>query len=92
MQIQILKAKNGEDTASVDGHFLHSNYAPKKEAERFVENLLLPYTPSSIIISEPALSYTAEYFRKRFPDIKLGAIRYCSDFSAYNSGFLLYTL
>ena len=87
MQIQILKAKNGEDTASVDGHFLHSNYAPKKEAERFVENLLLPYTPSSIIISEPALSYTAEYLRKRFPDIKLGAIRYCSDFSAYNSGF-----
>ena len=87
MQIQILKAKNGEDTASVDGHFLHSNYAPKKEAERFVENLLLPYTPSSIIISEPALSYTAEYLRKRFPDIKLGAIRYCNDFSAYNSGF-----
>ena len=87
MQIQILKAKNGEDTASVDGHFLHSNYAPKKEAERFVENLKLPYTPSSIIISEPALSYIAEYLRKKFPGIKLGVIRYNSFFSSYNSAF-----
>ena len=39
MKITIQKAKNGEDTATADGHFLHSNYAPVKEAQRFVENL-----------------------------------------------------
>ena len=87
MEIIIQKAKNGEDTATADGHFLHSNYAPEKEAERFVQNLSLPYNPSSIIITEPALSYSAKALRKRFPDIKLGAIRYTPEFSEYDSFF-----
>ena len=69
MNITIQKAKNGEDTAIIDGHFLHSNYAPLKEAERFAENLSLPYTPSSIIITEPGLSYCADFIRKKIPDI-----------------------
>ena len=56
MKVTIQKAKNGEDTALIDGHFLHSNYAPVKEAERFVENLTIPYSASSIIIIEPGLS------------------------------------
>ena len=34
MNITIQKAKNGEETACTEGHFLHSNYAPKKEAEQ----------------------------------------------------------
>ena len=87
MKVIIQKAKNGEETVSIDGHFLHSNYAPEKEAERFVENLTLPYTPKSIIISEPGLSYAAEYLKARFPDIKIGVIRYTDSFEEYNSKF-----
>ncbi len=87
MEITIQKAKNGEETACAGGHFLHSNYAPVKEAERFAENLQLPYTPSSIILTEPGLSYTAEALRKRFPHTKIGAIRYSKAFEKYNSKF-----
>ena len=87
MKITIQKAKNGEETALADNHFLHSNYAPQKEAERFVENISIPYTPSAIIISEPALSYITVFLRNKFPDIKLGAIRYTDSFNAYNKDF-----
>ena len=87
MKIIIQKAKNGEDTACAEGHFLHSNYAPVKEAQRFVENLKLPYQPSSIIITEPGLSYCAEFLRKTFPFIKIGAIRYSDSFCEYDKYF-----
>ena len=87
MEITIQKAKNGEDTALADGHFLHSNYAPVKEAQRFVENLTLPFIPKIIIVLEPALSYAADFLRTRFQNIKLGVIRYQKDFEQYNSKF-----
>ena len=87
MNIIIQKAKNGEDTALAENLFLHSNYAPSREAERFVENLNIPYTPSSIIITEPGLSYIAAPLKKKYPDIKLGAIRYTEDFSSFNKSF-----
>ena len=87
MNISIQKAKNGEETVSVDGHFLHSNYAPQKEAERFVENLQLPYKPSLLILTEPGLSFTAQFLRTKFPELKIGVIRYIKDFENYNSAF-----
>ena len=87
MKVTIQKAKNGEETAIFENHFLHSNYAPLKEAERFVENLQPPYLPSLIIITEPALSYAAVFLKKRFPEAKLGAIRYSNSFEKYNKDF-----
>ena len=87
MKITIQKAKNGENTALADGHFLHSNYAPVKEAQRFVENLTFPFTPKIIILLEPALSYSAYFFKERFPNIKLGVIRYEKAFEEYNYKF-----
>ena len=51
MKITIQKAKNGEETALVENHFLHSNYSPVKEAERFTQALVLPYAASKIIIT-----------------------------------------
>ena len=87
MKISIQKAKNGEDTALADGHFLHSNYAPVKEAQRFAENLTLPFKAEKLIILEPALSYAADYIRARFPDLKIGAVRYEKAFAQFNSKF-----
>lgn len=87
MKIFIQKAKNGEETALAEGLYLHSNYAPEKEAQRFVENLSLPYTPSSIIITEAALSYTGIFLKAKFPELRIGVIRYTSFFEKYNSKF-----
>ncbi len=87
MQLSIIKAKNGEDTAAFENCFLHSSYAPSKEAQRFVDALKLPYTPKAIIITEPALSYVAPLLRKKFENIKLGVIRYSDFFEKYNSNF-----
>ena len=87
MKIIIQNAKDGEETAIAEGFYLHSNYAPKKEAQRFVENLSLPYNPSVIIITEPALSYAADFLRNRFPGLRIGVIRYSNYFEKYNSKF-----
>lgn len=87
MTAVIQKAKNGEDTALLNDIFIHSNYNPSREAERFVENQQLPYIPQNIIISEPGLSYIVPFFKKRFPNTKIGVIRYIPDFNSYNDGF-----
>ncbi len=87
MQFSIQTAKNGEETASIDNCFLHSSYAPSKEAERFVQTLEIPFKPESIVITEPALSYVVPFLRQAFPDVRLGVIRYTEFFEKYNSGF-----
>lgn len=87
MQFSIQTAKNGEETASIDNCFLHSSYAPSKEAERFVQTLEIPFKPESIVITEPALSYVVPFLRQAFPDVRLGVIRYTKFFENYNSGF-----
>ena len=87
MDIIIQNAKDGDETAIAEGFYLHSNYAPRKEAQRFVENLTIPYTPSAIIITEPALSYAADFLRNKFPELRIGVIRYSDYFEKYNSKF-----
>jgi len=37
VEIQYLKAKNGENTIKINQYFLHSNYNPSKEAKTFIE-------------------------------------------------------
>ena len=87
MNIEIRKAKNGEDTAAADNMLLHSSYAPSREAERFVQNLTFPFLPQIIILIEPALSYSAPLIKEKFPQIKLGVVRFNSVFNQYNSSF-----
>ena len=84
MEIKFQKAKNEELTALIDGHFIHSNYAPSKEAQRFVDNLKIPFLPSWIIILEPALCYAVDFFKQKFPDIKIAGVRYTSQFSEFD--------
>lgn len=83
--ITFATAKNGENICIKDGYPLHSNYNPSREAERFVSTIDTDYEPSWIIITEPALSYTAAFLRLRFPDTKLCSIRFCKDFSDYDN-------
>ncbi len=87
MQITFQTAKNGEATALADNVYLHSSYAPSREAERFAQGLNFPYKPQIIIITEPALSYSAKFIREKFNNAQIGVIRYVKDFEKYNSNF-----
>lgn len=76
------KARDGSSICSTNGVQLHSAYNPIKEAQRFVSALVPPFEPAFVVITEPALSYTAQFLRQRFPQARLFAVRYCDDFNA----------
>ncbi len=85
MSIDFIQAKNGTLTCRENNIFLHSSYAPETEAERFTNNLQIDFKPVYIVIIEPALSYPAAYLRKKYPDAKIGAVRFSSEFTKYDS-------
>lgn len=85
--MNITIAKNGQKTAQINGFFLHSSYNPQAEAKRFVENITLPFNCKYILITEPALSYIADFFKEKFPEKKIFCIRYTDDFNEYNKNF-----
>ena len=85
--ISFATAKNGSKTCIKDGFPLHSSYNPEKEAERFAATLEVPFEPSWIIITEPALSYPAQFLRQKFPNTKICAIRFCKDFIDYDKNW-----
>ena len=85
MNIVFEKASNGETTCSADKVRLHSYYNPGKEASRFVEQTHCLFNPKYILVTEPALSYTADFFRKKFPSVILCCIRFTNDFNETNS-------
>jgi hypothetical protein len=63
---------------------LHSIYNPENEAARFVQNLpdgVYRY----IVVTGPALSYCAPFFRKRFPNSYLMAIQFSPAFAHTDS-------
>lgn len=84
-EITFSKASNGEESCSIGKIHIHSSYNPSKEAERFVENLKFDFIPDNIIITEPALSYSQKFLKKKYPESKLYAIRYTKDFSKYDN-------
>ncbi|MFC2602873.1 MAG: hypothetical protein ACFNX0_03045, partial [Treponema sp.] len=75
-------AKNGSKTCSLNGIPLHSNYNPEREAQQFVHSVDMDFTPSFILITEPALSYCVMPLKERFPEAKICAVRYCNDFKS----------
>lgn len=87
MEVKFQLAKNNEQTAFVNNSFLHSSYNPSKEAERFVDNITLNFSPEYIIIIEPALSYCLPFLKNKFPESKIGAIRISDVFNSYNANF-----
>lgn len=44
-----------------------------------------PFEPACVIILEGALSYCADFLRKKFPGAKIGVIRFCADFADCDS-------
>ncbi len=87
MTVQFSTAKNGEQTCSIDGKFLHSSYNPSRECDNFVDTQSPSIKPSYIIIIEPCLGLFCNNLRKKFPQSKLCAIRLLPDFKDYDSQF-----
>ena len=87
MNLEFLDSKDGDKTVKANGIFLHSPYSPKKEADRFVDFLTCPFNPAYIVITEPGLSYCVKEIRSKFPQAKVGAIRYVKDFDSFNKDF-----
>jgi len=83
-ELKIESARNGQKTCIINNIRLHSAYNPEKEAETFVENIKNDFSPELIIITEPALSYSATFLRKKFPNTILIAIRYTFSFETTN--------
>ena len=46
-----------------------------------------PFNPQYVVVTEPALSYCAQFFRKRFPAAVLVAVRYAPDFAEADKGW-----
>ena len=82
MSVAFSRAKNGQETCSVNGVHLHSTYNPTHEAELFAASLSSSFSPQYIIVTEPALSYCAQFLRKRFPNARIGAVRYDTAFAS----------
>lgn len=80
-KIEFLKAKNSENTCTLNGKYFHSAYNPSREAQAFCASIELSYKPSCIIIIEPALSYCAQFLKEKFPKTQLIAIRFVKDFN-----------
>ncbi|MBR1715268.1 MAG: DUF115 domain-containing protein [Treponema sp.] len=80
-KIQFSEARNGEKTCSSGGKFLHSKYNPTAEAQKFVDAIESDFEPQCVFVLEPALSYCAQFLRKRFPKSSVCAIRFTREFS-----------
>lgn len=87
MEIEFLKAKNGEQTARFNSLFLHSAYSPINESQRYIQNLEITFTPELIVFIEPCLSYTLPFIKERFSKSKTAVIRFTKSFNQFNSDF-----
>lgn len=85
MDIIFKDTPNGEQACSCNNVRLHSFYNPSKEAERFAETAECQFSPSFILVTEPALSYCVPFLKKRFPNAKLYCIRFTKGFEQSNS-------
>ena len=65
----------------MNGVLLHSTYNPEQEAKRFVTSLAFSFAPHAVVVTEPALSYCAQFLRQRFPHALICAVRYDKAFA-----------
>lgn len=79
MPLVFFNAHDGNKTCEYDGIALHSKYNPVKEAETFVKNITCDFIPKAVIITEPALSYCADFLRARFGGALLCTVRFRGD-------------
>lgn len=87
MSLEFSFSKSGDKTCSISGKYLHSKYNPIAESEKFVKNICVDFSPLCVIVTEPAISYCASFFKIRFPDAKICCIRFLNDFREFDSSW-----
>lgn len=80
-------AKNGDFSCKLNEYFLHSNYNPQKEAERFVSTIESDFEPKYIFLTGACLDHTVKFFNTKFPNAKICAIQYSKSFEKYSSNW-----
>ena len=76
MNVEFIKAKDGNSTFSADKVFFHSTYSPVKEAERFVQGTSFQIKPKIIFFLEPGFSYCAPLLQNKYDDCKIVCVRF----------------
>ena len=84
MNITILDSKNGEKTVKINDIYIHSSYNPTSEAKKFCQTLDFNINPAVIFVIEPGLSYLYSNLKEKFPNSKIGIIRFTKEFEKYN--------
>lgn len=87
MNLEFLSARNGQQTCSADGRFLHSSFNPQVEAQRFVDAMQCSFEPAAIVLMGTCLSWCVEPLKNRFPNTELIAVHYDSRFAEYSNGW-----
>ncbi len=80
-------AKNGDLSCKLNEYFLHSNYNPQKEAERFISTIESDFEPKYIFLTGACLDYTVKYFHQKFPNSQICSIQYSRTFEKYSSNW-----
>jgi hypothetical protein len=74
--LEIRTARSGEQTARVEGTYIHSPYDPVKEARRFIRQSLRAQYPSLIILLGAGLGYLYAELRRALPSARIVLVFY----------------
>lgn len=78
---RLVQSRSGPPTVVEGDLYIHSQYDPINEAERFVRAVEFPENTEYIIIFEPGLGYCIPFLKERLPNTSLLVI-HVSDFYA----------
>lgn len=85
MSVTFTQASNNEQTCTAGEIKLHSFYNPSKEGQRFADTAQCNFNPKYILVSEPGISYCAQYLKERFSKSILCCVRYTDEFKQFDS-------
>ncbi|MGO8694239.1 MAG: 6-hydroxymethylpterin diphosphokinase MptE-like protein [Rectinemataceae bacterium] len=75
MDLALASSRGGSPVCRADGLYLHSPYAPEREAERFIESRIGGRSPTAIVLLAPCLDYLSPRLRARFPGAAIIALQ-----------------
>ena len=75
MNLVLCPSRGGSPVCRADELYLHSPYAPEREAERFIERMLGDRAPTAIVLIAPCLDYLSPLLRARFPGATIAALQ-----------------
>jgi hypothetical protein len=72
--LEVVSARNGLPTATVNNRWLHSPYDPRREARRFAAHAIDRPHPRAIVVVGAELGYAAEQLAELYPSARVLSI------------------